>query len=204
MLQCYDAETGGLRQTGLLPGDKPVNGLYEAPALVAECVTPAWDMPLHDNARSFIRSAGPGGKPMLRPGPKTFAALLVSCGIAFAAAPMAGAHHSVAGQFDVHRTVTLSGVVSVVHWVNPHIYIEFDARQPTDKAATWRLEGVPVGMARKAGLSMSILKGNGETVTIVAHPARDGTPHLGYIIKIIYPDGKVFQFAADADGKAAN
>jgi hypothetical protein len=34
----------------------------------------------------------------------------------------------------------------------------------------------------------------------VAHPARDGTPSLGYIIKITYPDGKVFQFAADAAG----
>jgi hypothetical protein len=117
---------------------------------------------------------------------------------------VADAHHSVAGQFDLQRTVTLTGVVSTVHWVNPHIYIEFDAKQPADKAATWRLEGVPVGMARKAGLSMAMLKGNGETVTIVAHPARDGTPNLGYIIKITYPDGKVFQFAADAAEKAAN
>ena len=140
---------------------------------------------------------------MLRPGTKTFA-VLASCGMLFAAAPMAGAHHSVAGQFDVHKTVTLSGVVSTVHWVNPHIYIELDVKQPTDKAATWRLEGVPVGMARKAGLSMAMLKGRGETVTIVAHPARDGTPNLGYIIKITYPDGKVFQFATDAAEKAAN
>jgi len=116
--------------------------------------------------------------------------------------PRAQAHHSVAGQFDIHHTVTLKGVVSTVHWVNPHLYIEFAVKEPADQAATWRLEGVPVGMARKAGLSSSMLKGHGETVTIVAHPARDGTPHLGYIIKITYPDGKVFQFAADAAEKA--
>ena len=119
--------------------------------------------------------------------------------VLLAGVPMAGAHHSVAGQFDIHKTVTLSGVVTKVNWVNPHIYIELTVKQP---AATWRLEGVPVGMARKAGLSSSMLKGHGETVTIVAHPARDGTPHLGYIIKITYPDGKVFQFAADAAEKA--
>jgi hypothetical protein len=47
-----------------------------------------------------------------------------------------------------------------------------------------------------------MLKGHGETVTIVAHPARDGTANLGYIIKITYPDGKIFQFAADAAEKA--
>ena len=121
--------------------------------------------------------------------------------VLLAGVPMAGAHHSVAGQFDIHKTVTLSGVVTKVNWVNPHIYIELTVKQP---AATWRLEGVPVGMARKAGLTMSMLKGHGETVTIVAHPARDGTASLGYIIKITYPDGKVFQFAADAAAEKAS
>ena len=127
------------------------------------------------------------------------AGLAVSC-LLLGGVPMAGAHHSVAGQFDIKKTVTVAGVVSKVHWVNPHLYIELDVKEPTKDAATWRLEGVPVGMARKAGLTMSMLKGHGETVTIVAHPARDGTAHLGYIIKITYPDGKVFQFAADAAG----
>ena len=133
---------------------------------------------------------------------KTLAAALVASAVAFAISPLARAHHSVAGQFDIQRTVTLSGTVATVHWVNPHLYIDFDVKSPADKAATWRLEGVPVGMARKAGLTLPMLKGHGETVTIVAHPARDGTMHLGYIIKITYPDGKVFQFSADAAEKA--
>ena len=130
------------------------------------------------------------------------AAGVIAAAVLFADMPIAGAHHSVGGQFDLSKTVTVSGVVSKVHWVNPHIYIEVAVKDPADQAATWRLEGVPVGMARKAGLSMAMLKGNGETVTIVAHPARDGTAHLGYIIKISYPNGKVFQFAADAAEKA--
>jgi len=140
---------------------------------------------------------------MTRPVIKTFVAALAASAVAFAISPLAGAHHSVAGQFDIKNTVTLSGTVSQVHWVNPHIYIEFDVKSPKEQAATWRLEGVPVGMARKAGLTMNMLKGQGETVTIVAHPARDGTAHLGYIIKITYPDGKVFQFSADAAAEKA-
>jgi hypothetical protein len=139
---------------------------------------------------------------MIRATIKTLGAALVASAVAFTISPLADAHHSVAGQFDIKHTVTLSGTVAKVHWVNPHIYIDFDVKSPTDQAASWRLEGVPVGMARKAGLSMTMLKGHGETVTIVAHPARDGTPHLGYIIKITYPDGKVFQFSADAAEKA--
>ena len=132
----------------------------------------------------------------------SLAVALAASALAFAFVPLAGAHHSVAGQFDIQKTVTLAGVVSKVNWVNPHIYIELDVKSPADQAATWRLETVPVGMARKAGLSMTMLKGHGETVTIVAYPARDGTAHLGYILKISYPDGKVFQFAPDAAEKA--
>jgi len=134
---------------------------------------------------------------------RTLAIALAASAVAFAISPLAGAHHSVAGQFDIKNTVTLSGTVSQVHWVNPHIYIDFDVKSPKEQAATWRLEGVPVGMARKAGLTFNMLKGNGETVTIVAHPARDGTAHLGYIIKITYPDGKVFQFSTDPNGQKA-
>ena len=138
-------------------------------------------------------------RPMTRKLTVALAASVLACTIA----PLAGAHHSVAGQFDIQHTVTLSGVVSEVHWVNPHIYIEFAVKTPQDQAATWRLEGVPVGMARKAGLTFAMLKGHGETVTIVAHPARDGTAHLGYILKITYPDGKVFQFSADPTAEKA-
>lgn len=123
----------------------------------------------------------------------------IACAL-LVAAPITDAHHSVAGQFDIKSTVTVSGVVSKVHWVNPHFYIEVDVKQPAQHVAVWRLEGVPIGVARKAGLTKAALQGHGETVTIVAHPARDGTAHLGYLVKISYPDGKVYQFAADAEG----
>ena len=129
---------------------------------------------------------------------------LILSSLLLGAAPLASAHHSVAGQFDVNKTVTLSGVVSKVNWINPHIYIEVDVKGKDGKPALWRLEGVPVGMARKAGLSKAMLEGHGETVTIVAYPARDGTPNLGYMQKITYPDGHAYQFLADAGNKPQN
>jgi Family of unknown function (DUF6152) len=113
------------------------------------------------------------------------------------AAPFASAHHSVAGQFDVHTSVELAGVISKVDWVNPHIHIHLDVKDESGKVETWTLEGVPVGMARKAGLSKAMLEGHGETVQVVAFPARDGTKNLGFLVKLTYPDGHVFQFSAD-------
>jgi hypothetical protein len=68
---------------------------------------------------------------------------------------------------------------------------------------TWRLEGTPVAMARKAGLTKAVLEGNGETVAVEAFPARDGTQHLGFMQKITYPDGRFFQFHAEPRELAA-
>jgi hypothetical protein len=42
-----------------------------------------------------------------------------------------------------------------------------------------------------------MLEGHGETVTVVAFPARDGTQHLGFMTKLTFPDGHFFQFAAE-------
>jgi hypothetical protein len=130
---------------------------------------------------------------------RLLASLLVSA-LLSSATPPALAHHSIAGQFDMTNTVTLQGVVSKVDWVNPHIYLWLDVKGKDGKVVAWHLECVPVGMARKAGLTKAMLQGHGETVTVVAHPARDGTKHLGFMAKVTFPDGHFFQFSADAKG----
>jgi hypothetical protein len=122
----------------------------------------------------------------------------VFAGLAMAA-QLSLAHHSLSGQFDDKHPVVVSGVITKVDWVNPHIYVELKAKDTTAPSgvATWRLEAVPVAIARKAGLSKAILLGTGETVTVQAFPARDGTPHLGFMMKLTYPDGRYFQFVPD-------
>ena len=105
------------------------------------------------------------------------------------------AHHSLTAEFDTRKVLVLTGVVSHVQWVNPHIYVDLDVTDAAGKVASWHLECVPVAMARKAGVSMKSLMGNGERVTVDAFPARDGSPHLGFLAKITYPDGHHVQFA---------
>ena len=106
-------------------------------------------------------------------------------------APLLSAHHSVAGQFDLSKTVTLKGVISKVDWVNPHIYLHLDVKGDDGKVVTWSLGTVPTAMARRAGLTRESIGGHsGEVVTIEANPARDGTQHLGWVNTITYADGK--------------
>ena len=55
---------------------------------------------------------------------------VVSCaclmGLIFAVA--ASAHHSVQSQFDIHKTVTVSGTVSKIEWINPHSYLTLNVK----------------------------------------------------------------------------
>jgi hypothetical protein len=103
----------------------------------------------------------------------------------------AGAHHSVPGQFDTSKPMTLTGTISDIDWINPHIYIHLDVKDTDGTIAKWSFGSAPPAMLRKANLTKAKLMGSaGEAVTIVAYPARDGTKNLGWLTKITYADGR--------------
>ncbi len=106
-------------------------------------------------------------------------------------------HHSVSGQFDTTKVVTLTGVITRIDWVNPHIYVMLDGKDESGAAAQWALETIPTAMARKAKLTKEMLAGKqGETVTITGHPAREARKSA-WILKVTYSDGKFIQLSAD-------
>lgn len=118
-------------------------------------------------------------------------ALFVCACLAVAGANVA-AHHSVAGQFDTTKAMTLTGTVSKIDWVNPHVYVTV-AVKAEGGTETWRLGTAPPAMMRKAGLTKTDISGKaGEVLTLVVYPARDGTKHLGWITKITYEDGHFY------------
>ena len=119
--------------------------------------------------------------------------LLVAASIGVAASATLLARHSGPGQFDVTKPMTLKGVISKVDWINPHIYVRLDVKDPDGTTSTWSLATLPTAMMRRAGLTRETLQGKaGEEVTITAVPARDGSKHLGWINKITYADGHSF------------
>jgi hypothetical protein len=108
------------------------------------------------------------------------------------AAPLS-AHHSIVGQFDVSKKVTLRGTIVRVDWINPHPYVLLES---TEKGGTrWALSTAPIAMLRKVGLTKERLAGNPrEVVTVVAHPALNGRP-MGWITKMTYSDGRYYLFS---------
>ena len=89
------------------------------------------------------------------------------------------------------KPVTLTGVVSRLDWVNPHVYVHLDVKEPAGKVATWSLESWPTGILHKSGISKEMIK-EGTPLTILAYRAKDGT-NLAYIRKFTWSDGHAIE-----------
>ena len=109
----------------------------------------------------------------------------------------ASAHHSVAGQFDSSKRLQLTGTISEVDWINPHVYIHLDVKDEKGAVTPWRLETLPTAMLRKAGLTKDMIIGGGMAVTVDAYLARDGTQNLAWVLKLTYDDGHYYQLAGE-------
>lgn len=110
--------------------------------------------------------------------------------ILLAVAAASFAHHSVSGQFDTSKSLTLTGVISRVEWINPHIYLHMDVKDDTGMVTTWALASLPTAMMRRAGLTRESVQGRpGEVVTVAANPARDDARRLAWVNTITYADG---------------
>lgn len=113
------------------------------------------------------------------------------------ATTVASAHHSVVGQFDPQDRLDLTGTISKIDFVNPHIYLHLDVEDESGNVNTWRLETVPPAFLYRAQVTQDMLMGDGSPVRIEAIRGRDQTQLLGFIIKIHYSDGHYYQLSDD-------
>jgi hypothetical protein len=75
------------------------------------------------------------------------------------------AHHSLDAEFDRTKPVTVTGVVTKVEWMNPHIWYYLDAKDEGGKITKWQFEGGPPNALRRAGWNRNSLN-VGDTVTV--------------------------------------
>src|SRR3989441_12632582 len=121
---------------------------------------------------------------------------------ALALAGPVSAHHSVQSQFDIHKTVSISGVVAKMEWINPHSYLTVNVKDADGKVQKWAFELGGSGALRRAGLSRADRGGvkPGDQVTITALAARDGSTS-GFLQELKLSDGRVYKFTTDANGQ---
>jgi len=120
-------------------------------------------------------------------------------GLVFAIA--ASAHHSVQSQFDIHKTVTVSGTVSKIEWINPHSYLTLNVKDANGNTQKWAFELGGAGALRRAGMSRADRGGlkPGDEVTATALAARDGS-NSGFLQELKIADGRSFKFTTDPNG----
>jgi hypothetical protein len=103
------------------------------------------------------------------------------------------AHHSFVAEFDGDKKFVVTGVLEKVEWTNPHIAIYLTAKDEAGNPVEYKFASGPPSTLHKAGVRQDDFK-VGETVTITAAPAKDGSKRLGWLQMVKYPDGHVFVY----------
>jgi hypothetical protein len=119
---------------------------------------------------------------------RQFSAILIATAMLLAAAP-APAHHSPSAVFDMSKEFTLSGTLTKVDWINPHIVVYLDAKKDDGSVENWKFESNPPSWFRRVSLGRDdFAKAIGQTVTVQGVRAKAGGLY-GYLLKITFPDG---------------
>jgi hypothetical protein len=79
--------------------------------------------------------------------------------------------------YDSSRPVTLDAVVVAFHFVNPHPFVEVDARGSAQTPRRWRLEMDNRFELTAEGMDAETIR-PGDRIRVTGSEARDGTPRL--------------------------
>lgn len=102
-----------------------------------------------------------------------FVLTTIALGALVASSPVLG-HHSFSAEFDANRPIKLTGAVTKVEWVNPHIWFYIDVKDETGKITNWAWEMGSPNVLLRLGWTRSSLK-PGQVVTVEGSRAKDGS-----------------------------
>lgn len=111
------------------------------------------------------------------------------------------AHHSPSAIFDMTKRVAITGTLTRVDWINPHIVLAIEAKGNGGKVDQWTFQSNPPSWYKSVGLVRAdFAKAIGHEITVEAVKARDGSLY-GYMQKIKLPDGTSYELINSAEPK---
>jgi hypothetical protein len=126
----------------------------------------------------------------------SFIALSLCVGLLSAAIPVL-AHHAISAEFDTTKPIKFEGTVKTVDWMNPHIYVNIEAKE-NGKSVVYSVEGGPPNSLFRQGWRPDSLK-VGDKVSVSGVRAKKADSNRIGQARITMPDGRVF-----AQGNANN
>ena len=87
----------------------------------------------------------------------------------------------------------MTGTLTKVDWINPHIVVYLDAKKDDGSVENWKFESNPPSWFRRVNLARDdFAKAIGQTVTIEGVRAKAGGLY-GYLLKITFPGWKLYR-----------
>jgi hypothetical protein len=117
--------------------------------------------------------------------------LRLSLAVTLVCSGAAEAHHSIAGMYDEGHPITISGLVSEFHFVNPHPFVLLQARDDRGRDQIWKLELDNRWELVDAGMSATTLK-PGDQLTVTGGPAYKQANAL-YVRRMQRADGFLYE-----------
>lgn len=104
---------------------------------------------------------------------KLLSILMVAASLALVANPLP-AHHGVTN-YDMKKTIVLTGTITAFDWSNPHCLAYLDVMDSSGHVRHWTLEMSSTFTMSHRGWDKDTLK-RGDQVVIETHPAKNGAP----------------------------
>jgi len=114
----------------------------------------------------------------------------IAIAVLLAALPiLASAHHSVAALYDFDDVQEVSGTITDIDWINPHIKLTVEA---TGTGEIWQLEASAINILERNGVTRDSFQ-VGDEMTFIGPVARNGSDTMAAALAVM-PDGERVPF----------
>jgi len=105
------------------------------------------------------------------------------------------AHHSPSAEFDMSKSFSVSGTLTKVDWINPHIMMLLDVN-----GEEWKFESNPPAWFRRVGIARAdFADAIGQKISVEGVRARDGSK-FGYMLRAKFASGRALELVRE-EGK---
>ena len=130
---------------------------------------------------------------------RNFLFVISLCAALLAVSIPALAHHAISAEFDTTKPIKFEGTVKTVDWMNPHIYVNIEAKE-NGKSVVYSVEGGPPNALFRQGWRPDTLK-IGDHVTVTGVRAKKAESNRIGQAQITMPDGRIFARGTAANGQ---